>query len=46
MSKHKIFWQHFPKHSPCTDFLLHIVGCFEEVSAEIASLDNVGQASN
>ena len=46
MSKHKIFWQHFPKHSPCTEFLLHIVGCFEEVSAEIASLNNVGQASN
>jgi hypothetical protein len=46
MSKHKIFWQHFPKHSPCTDFLLQIVGCFEEVSAEIASLDNIGQASN
>jgi hypothetical protein len=46
MSKHKIFWQHFPKHSPCIDFLIQVVGCFEEVSAEIASLDNVGQASN
>jgi hypothetical protein len=46
MSKHKIFWQHFPKHSPTTDFLIQIVGCFEDVSAEIASLDNVGQASN
>jgi hypothetical protein len=46
MSKYKIFWQHFPKHSPTPDFLLQIVGCFEDVSAEIASLDNVGQASN
>lgn len=46
MSKHKIFWQHFPKHSPCSNFLTSIVSCFEAVSTEIASLENVGQASN
>lgn len=46
MSKHKIVWQHFPKHSPCSDFLTRVIGCFEAVSTEIASLENVGQASN
>ena len=46
MAKHKILWQHFPKHSPCSDFLQEIVSCFDNVSAEIASLDNVGQVSN
>jgi hypothetical protein len=46
MAKHKILWQHFPKHSPCSDFLKDIVDCFDNVSAEIASLDNVGQVSN
>ena len=46
MSKHKIVWQHFPKHSPCSDFLTRVIGCFEAVSIEIASLENVGQASN
>ena len=46
MSSHKILWQHFPKHSPCSEFLLEVVGCFEEVSEGIASLENVGQASN
>ena len=46
MAKHKILWQHFPKHSPCSDFLKEIVVCFDNVSAEIASLDNVGQVSN
>jgi hypothetical protein len=46
MTKHKILWQHFPKHSPCPDFLTKVVGCFDAVSADIASLDNVGQVSN
>ena len=46
MAKHKILWQHFPKHSPCSDFLKEVVGCFDAVSADIASLDNVGQVSN
>lgn len=46
MSKHKIHWQHFPKHSPCTDFLRDVVSCFEAVAPEIASLENVGQVSN
>lgn len=46
MSKHKIVWQHFPKHSSCSDFLTRVIGCFEAVSTEIASLENVGQASN
>jgi hypothetical protein len=46
MPKHKILWQHFPKHSPCPNFLMKVVAAFENVAAEIASLDNVGQASN
>ena len=46
MAQHKILWQHFPKHSPCSDFLKEVVGCFDAVSSEIASLDNVGQVSN
>lgn len=46
MAKHKIHWQHFPKHSPCTTFLREVVSCFEEVAPEIASLENVGQVSN
>ena len=46
MSDHKILWQHFPKHSPCLDSLRQIVKCFEEVSGDIASRSNVGQASN
>lgn len=46
MTKHRILWQHFPKHSPCSENLKKVVGCFEEVSADIASLDNVGQVSN
>ena len=46
MAKHKILWQHFPKHSACSDFLRDVVKCFDEVSSEIASLDNVGQVSN
>ena len=46
MAKHKILWQHFPKHSQCSGFLTEVVGCFEEVSKDIASLDNVGQVSN
>jgi hypothetical protein len=44
--KHKILWQHFPKHSPCSDFLKEVVACFEEVASDIASLENVGQVSN
>ena len=46
MAKHKILWQQFPKHSPCSDFLKDVVACFDAVSSEIASLDNVGQVSN
>lgn len=46
MSKHKIQWQHFPKHSACSGFLKDVVTTFENVAPEIASLDNVGQASN
>ena len=46
MTKHVIHWQHFPKHSPCSDFLRKVVACFESVAPEIASLDNVGQVSN
>lgn len=46
MAQHKILWQHFPKHSPCLEFLRQVVNCFEKVSSEIASRDNVGQASN
>lgn len=44
--KHKILWQHFPKHSPCPDFLKEVVACFDEVATDIASLQNVGQVSN
>jgi hypothetical protein len=46
MAKHIILWQHFPKHSSCSDFLRNVVSAFEKVSDEIASLDNVGQVSN
>jgi hypothetical protein len=46
MAKHKIMWQHFPKHSAASDFLTKVVGAFEAVAPEIASLDNVGQVSN
>ncbi len=46
VTKHKIHWQYFPKHSACPDFLRNIVSCFEEVAPEIASLENVGQVSN
>ena len=46
MKTQKILWQHFPKHSPCSEYLKDVVSCFEAVSAEIASLDNVGQVSN
>jgi len=46
MAQHKILWQHFPKHSPCLEFLRQVVNCFEKVSSDIASRDNVGQASN
>ena len=46
ISKNHILWQHFPKHSPCSGFLLKVVDAFEHVSSEIASLDNVGQVSN
>jgi hypothetical protein len=46
MTTHKILWQYFPKHSPCSDFLTEVVACFESVSEEIASLENVGQVSN
>jgi hypothetical protein len=46
MTMHRILWQHFPKHSPCSEILKKVVGCFEEVSTDIASLDNVGLVSN
>lgn len=46
MEIQKILWYYFPKHSPCPDFPREVVFAFEEVSQEIASLDNVGQASN
>lgn len=46
MTKHKILWQHFPKHSPCTPFLKAVVACFEDIADDIASLENVGQVSN
>lgn len=46
MGKHQILWQHFPKHSPCPEFLRQVVTAFEDVSEDIASQDNVGQASN
>ena len=46
MVKFRILWQHFPKHSSCPDFLRNVVSAFEDVSDEIASLDNVGQVSN
>ena len=46
MAKSQILWQHFPKHSPCPEFLREIVGCFENVASQIASVDNVGQVSN
>jgi len=46
MAKHRILWQHFPKHSACSDFLRNVVSAFEDVGDEIASLDNVGQVSN
>ena len=46
MAKYKTLWNHYPKHSPCPEFLTEVVGCFEEVSGEIASRENVGQTSN
>jgi hypothetical protein len=46
MIKNLISWQHFPKHSPCPDFLRSVVNSFEEVAPSIASLENVGQISN
>ena len=46
MKKYEILWQHFPKHSPCPKFLKNVVGCFEAISEDIASLKNVGQVSN
>lgn len=46
MNKHKISWQSFPKSKPCSGFLLSVIGVFESKHAEIASLENVGQASN
>jgi hypothetical protein len=46
MSTHKILWQYFPKYSACPPFLTHVLDAFNQVAQEIASLDNVGQASN
>ena len=41
MARYRILWQHFPKHSPCSKFLLEVVACFDEVASDIASLNNV-----
>ena len=46
MAKYKTLWNHYPKHSPCPEFLREVVACFEGVSREIASRENVGQTSN
>ena len=46
MNKYRIMWQHFPKHSPCSGFFTRVISCFEKVSTEIASPENVGQTSN
>lgn len=46
MTQHKIYWQHFPKHSPCPESLRQITRCFEAVATEISSHNNVGQNSN
>lgn len=46
MTQHKIYWQHFPKHSACPESLQQITRCFEQVAAEISSHNNVGQNSN
>jgi hypothetical protein len=46
MAQHRILWQHFPKHSACSNFLRSVVSAFEDVADEIASQDNVGQISN
>ena len=46
MAQNRIFWQHFPKHSPCPESLRKITDCFEVVAEEISSHKNVGQNSN
>jgi hypothetical protein len=46
MSKPRISWQCFPKSTPCPEFLMEVIGVFESKFEEIASLQNVGQASN
>lgn len=46
MTSNPINWQYFPKHSSCSEFLRSVVGVFEQNSGDIASLNNVGQASN
>lgn len=46
MTQHNIFWQHFPKHSPCPESLQRVTKCFEFVAADISSHKNVGQNSN
>ena len=46
MIKSQILWQHFPKHSPCSDALKLVTKCFEDVSEDISSHKNVGLVSN
>jgi hypothetical protein len=46
VTQHKIHWQYFPKHSACPESLQQVTRCFEDVSAEISSHNNVGQNSN
>ena len=43
-----IAWQHFPKHSPCSEGLRLVVQCFDYVQEDISSLNtvNIGQSSN
>jgi hypothetical protein len=46
MSADAINWQYFPKHSSSPEILRSVVGVFEAKAGEIASLGNVGQASD
>jgi hypothetical protein len=46
MASHKIFWQYFPKHTACPDFLKDVILAFEEEASSIGSKNNVGQQSN
>jgi hypothetical protein len=46
VKKPLVEWQYFPKHSPCTDFLISVVAAFEEESTAVSSRENVGQSSD